>query len=326
MGIKYIISVILIFFACFFWGILFVIPQILVNFTPFEIALGRYMCFGIVSMGILLLLKRDVLKKIPRRAWLLALLFCLMMNFAYYSSLNAGLRSSNPAVITLLVGISPITIALYGNWTMSEGYGKKLIAPTVLILLGLFLVNVEALLLEYEVESFNEYIFGLFCGLCSLGIWTWYAVANARFLRQNPEIDPKEWTTIVGVVTFFCTIIGIMIHIAITEVEELEKFSFNNPEFWIFLGGSFMTAVCCSWIAYSMWNYASKHIPISVMGQIAVLETIFGLIFIYAIEWDTPSSFEFWGIIVMIIGVLVGLASFGKPKKLAQPEKKASIE
>ena len=324
MGIKYIISIILIFFACLFWGMLFAVPQIMVNFTPFEIALGRYLCFGAVSMGILLLLKRDIVKKIPRHAWFLALLFCLLMNFAYYSSLNFGLRYSDPAVITLLVGISPITIALYGNWTMKEGYGKKLIAPTVLILGGLFLVNIESLLLEFEVESLYEYLFGLGCGVFSLLVWTWYAVANARFLRKNPTIDPREWTTVVGVVTFFCTIIGIMIHLAITEAEELEKFSMSNEEFWIFLGGSLITAVCCSWVAYSMWNYASRYIPISLMGQIAVFETVFGLIFVYIAAWDIPSSYEFWGIIIMLAGVLIGLASLTMPNKPV--EKKIKIK
>lgn len=307
MLFKQLNAVLLVILACLLWGTIFIVPQFMKNFTPLEIALGRYFWFGAISLAIILYAKRSLLKKTNCKTYWTAFYYCLIMNFAYYCSLNTALRCCNPAVITLLIGISPITIALYGNWREGEGQGKRLIVPSILIFMGLILVNVEAIIEEFQVDSVHEYFVGLCCGVLSLSIWTWYAVANARFLRKNPDIDSGDWTIIIGLATFFCASVGIFLHLHYSEPVELEKFSLYNMDFWYFIAGCIMVALFCSWMAYSLWNYASRYVPISLMGQLAVFETIFGLCFVYLVDGGSPTTLEFWGMIIMLSGVILGI-------------------
>lgn len=304
----------LILIACLLWGMTFVVPQFLASFTPLELALGRFFCFGLLSFVLLMTTRRELIRSLPLKIWGTALLFCLVMNYGYYSTLSLGLRYSNPSVITLLIGVSPISIAFYGNWLQKEGHGKKLIVPSLLIFLGLIFINMDSLFISYEIESTKEYMIGLGAGLFALGAWTWFAVANARFLRKHPQIDPREWTSLMGIVTFFCSMLGIMVLFALSEREYLEKFSFQNPEFIQFIIGSLVTAVCCSWIAYSLWNYASLSVPLSLMGQLAIFETIFGLIFVYMFEGRFPTYYEVAGISIIMVGIFVGISMLNKTK------------
>src|SRR5258708_663770 len=62
----------------------FIIPQRETSFTSVQLALGRYLSYGLVSLCIFLLITRHQVKGSNRRTWLTALLFAATGNVGYY--------------------------------------------------------------------------------------------------------------------------------------------------------------------------------------------------------------------------------------------------
>ena len=103
--------------ACFIWGLIFVVPQFMAGFSSIEIALGRYFTYGIASF--LFFIKGFFSKKYryPFSLWKKTLLFSFMSTIGYYACVVIAMRNTSPAICALILGLSPIIAALYGNWS-----------------------------------------------------------------------------------------------------------------------------------------------------------------------------------------------------------------
>lgn len=308
-----IIGILLVLAACFVWGLIFVIPELLLAFTPLEVALGRYVFFGLISLAFMLFQGWQKWRSFSAEIWKTAIWYALIVNIIYYFFLVVGLRYSNPSVMALLLGVSPITISFYGNWRQKECQFRQLIFPSSLIILGLFLVNFSALT-ETSHYSLSHYLFGLLCGFLSLIAWNWYVIANAEFLRERSHLHPSDWANLIGIGTlFWVIIIGVFI-VLLTSVDYLQKFWTWNDDLRLFLIGTCVLGFICSWLGSYLWNQGTKSLPISLAGQLTIFETIFGLIFVYLFENRWPSSLEASGIITILGGVAYTLHIFRKAK------------
>ena len=149
MGIVYALS------ACLIWGLIFIIPQFMDSYNSLEIAIGRYWFYG----AVLLFLIKALIKgtcRYPLHVWVKA--FVLSLLAGYYLWVVLAIRYTTPAVRALVLGVSPITIAFYGNWLEKEDNFKQLVVPSILILLGLVMINVPYI----SIESGSwEYAIGL---------------------------------------------------------------------------------------------------------------------------------------------------------------------
>ena len=106
--------------ACFIWGLIFVVPQFMEGFSSIEIALGRYLLYGIISLLIFCKSKVQGSCHYSRPIWIKAIYFSLILTIVYYTFVVLSLRYSTPAICVLVLGLSPITIAFYGNWKQRE--------------------------------------------------------------------------------------------------------------------------------------------------------------------------------------------------------------
>ena len=186
--------------ACLVWGLIFVVPQFMTGFTPIEVALGRYVMYGGIS--VLIFCKSTLQGKFryPRSIWAKALSFSFVSTIGYYTCVVLALRYASPSVCVLILGISPITIALYGNWKERETSFRSLAIPSALILLGLIIINAPHLQI---CASISSYVLGLFCTFLALIGWSWYVVANTRLLKEEPSLNPYDWPTLIGVAALF---------------------------------------------------------------------------------------------------------------------------
>jgi drug/metabolite transporter (DMT)-like permease len=308
-----IIGILLVLAACFVWGLIFVIPELLLTFTPLEVALGRYAFLGIFSLIFMLFQGWQKWRHFSIDIWKTAVWYALIINIFYYFFLITGLRYSNPSVMALLLGISPITISFYGSWRQKDCPFRQLILPSSLIVCGLILVNFSALVDE-SVYSISQYLFGLLCGLLSLIAWNWYVIANAEFLRRRSDLLPSDWANLIGVGTLFWVIlIGGAIAL-LTSFDYLQRFWIWNEELRLFLIGTFILGFFCSWLGSYLWNQGTKSLPISLAGQLTIFETIFGLLFVYLFEQRWPSGLETLGIIAILGGVSYTVNVFRKAK------------
>ncbi len=289
--------------ASMIWGLIFVVPQFMEGFNSLEIVAGRYLAYGLISCFFFLYARKLKKRKYPLSIWRKALCLSLISTFGYYSFCVLSLRHASPAVCALILGISPITIAYYGNWKRKECSFLTLILPSLLIVAGLVMISFFRIV---KGESPSTFLFGFLSGLICLGIWTWWVVANGCFLKNNPEIKSREWASLTGIATFFWATL-IAVGLSIFHPETLGKFLNPGKAVWSFAAGCFVLGFFCSWIGTSLWNKASFKLPLSLMGQLNIFETIFGLLFVYMLEQRLPPYLECAGAVLLLGAVAYGI-------------------
>lgn len=298
-GIAYALS------ACFVWGLVFIIPQFVVGFSSIEIALGGYLFYGIISLFIFLAEKSRGLCNYSQAIWKKALFFSLMSTILYYTCVVLALRYSAPAICPLILGISPITIAFYGSWKEKESNFKHLILPSGLIFLGLIIINAS----HFQGTATSlEHCLGLLFSFTALITWSWFVVANAQFLKSNPSVASNDWSTLIGVTTFFWVIVfGFIFGIGFSNHFDITKYSVLDEKLVYFLVGCGVLGILCSWLGTFLWNKASFYLPVSLAGQLTIFETIFGLLFVYGLAMDIPPKLECFGVLLLLGAVVYGL-------------------
>lgn len=299
--------------ACLIWGLIFVIPELIKDFSILEIVLGRYFFYGMIS--VFFLLKNISFGKFrySLSIWKMAIFYSLLSTVGYYSCVVMALKYTPPSICALILGISPITISFYGNWRQKECSYKSLFIPSLLVLIGLCIMNLPHL---SESTSLSKDLFGLSCSLIALTIWSWFAVANARFLKLYSHVTMSDWTTLMGVAAlFWVAIFGAILWFFYGEATTINKYFTWSQGLGDFLMGTAILGLFCSWLANYLWNKASQHLPISIAGQLLIFETIFGLIFICCIQHRFPPKLECLGIGLFLLAIFIGIRSMAKLAK-----------
>jgi drug/metabolite transporter (DMT)-like permease len=305
------------------WGMVFVAPQLLPSFSAAEVALGRYLFYGLASAGILSTSglasggvrraaggRGGVFRGHGGKAWLVALGFAFAGNVGYYLFVVLAIRLAGASVTTLVIGTLPVTVALVGNLIGREFPFRRLLAPMALILLGLVAINVfagEAGARAAGDGRVEEFI-GLLFALGALTLWTLYGVANARFLKANPRISGSEWSTMVGVATLVLVALAVPLT-AVLAPGALDPGRFADPGASLarFVAVSAFLGVVVSWGGTLLWNGASALLPTALAGQLIVSETVAGLAYVFVADGRVPSAPELVGISAVVAGVLVGV-------------------
>lgn len=298
--------------ACFIWGLIFVIPTFLNEFSSLEIALGRYFFFGVISLFFFGGVCFRKLINYSLEIWIKALLFALIANILYYTCLVFAVQYANAAIATLIAGIAPVVIAFYGNWKENGSSCNKLILPALLIIAGLITVNVEDLFGQEPLTFSYEYVLGLVCAFLALLFWSWYVVANTQFLKECPSMSYFEWSTMLGVATFFWVMLALLLTLVFLDLSHLQKFVQITDELKLFFALTAILGCLCSWLGSYLWNSGCTLIPMSLGGQMTIFETLFGLSFVYFVDQRLPTYLECCGIILMLAAIVYSMNIFSK--------------
>lgn len=292
--------------ACLIWGLVFVIPQFMEGFSSIEIAIGRYLFYGTISLSLFF---KGRLQNFPLHAWTKSLLYSLIYALDY-PCVILGLRYATAPICALIMGLAPITIAYYGNWREKECTYRSLLLPSILILIGLAVINGPALLAS---QTPSTYLLGLLTCFIALFIFSWYVVTNARFLKNNRDISSSGWSTLNGVTTLFWVIVFVLgTGLFFKESLDIGKYLIMTPQLSRFFTGCAILGVFCSWLANFLWNKATLYLPVSFAGQLTIFETIFGLLFIYVLEKRLPTGLEGVGIALFLIAIGEGIRQSSK--------------
>lgn len=298
--------------ACFIWGLIFIVPQYMAGFSPIEITIARYSLYGIVSFLIFLKARSKGACKYPKAIWIKALSLSVFSTTGYYIFVILALRYSTPAICALILGFSPITIAFYGNWKQKEVAFRSLTVPSLLILLGLIVINAPHLM---ESDSPSMHVLGLFCALLALASWSYYVVINSKFLKQNPEVQSSDWSTLIGVTSlFWAGLLTVFLGLFSNQDLNFSKYTTLNAELISFLVGIGILGILCSWVGGFLWNKASLYLPVSLAGQLMIFETIFGVLFVYTLKQDMPPLMEGIGIVLLLLAIIYSLRQFYRGK------------
>jgi drug/metabolite transporter (DMT)-like permease len=286
------------------WGLAFLIPVLLPDSDAVALALGRYLVFGLLSACILIVRRGAGMRGLDRRVWLTALVFAFAGHVGYYFFLVQGISHAGAPITTAIIGTLPVTVAVTGNLVRREFPFSRLLLPLGFITVGLVLVNV----MEVHdsgglgVRFGATWVIGIASALTALVLWTSYAVANAGFLRSHPEITSSTWSTLMGV----CALGLSLIALPIAGVSGAIHVGGTDKILPLLLG-VLVLGVVVSWVGTVLWNRSSGSVPISIAGQLAVVQMISGLIYVFAWDQHMPPLLELVGIALLIGGVLLAI-------------------
>jgi drug/metabolite transporter (DMT)-like permease len=273
-----------------FWGLPFLVPQLLPGFSALEIAFGRFFFFGIVSLVFLGPVVR-VLRSLSVRSLIRVGVLSATGFWAYSAALFWAVQKTDGILSSLVLGMLPVTIPWF-----SSNRGKRSRA----FLLGLFLI-LAGISLLFLVPYFGGGLewkkqdpLGMGVLFLCLTSWTWYAIANSEFLRSH-GVSGKDLSSTMGILSL---LFMLPLWFAFTDPLSLP----SKPQFPLYVWCSFGLGAGASWFANWLWNLCCKRLPSRITGTLLVSETLFGLIYSFAFEGRPPRAHE---------GIAIGLALAG---------------
>jgi len=298
------------------WGLIFVGPLIVPDYPAVLQSTGRYLALGLIALP-LAWLGRARLRTLSRSDWLTALGLTMMGNLIYYVCLASAIQRTGAPVSTMIIATLPVVIPVCANLLYSQRDGKlswRRLAPALLcIALGLVCVNIAELRHGLADFSLWRYGSGIALAFTSVVCWAWYALRNARWLRENPDKNPMMWATAQALVTLPVSLVGYVLACWWISAQQPAFPQPFGPRPLAFLALMFAIAVLCSWVGALCWNIACQRLPTVIVGPLIVFETLAGLLYTFLLRQSLPPLLTFCGIILLIGGVVTAVLS--KPEK-----------
>jgi drug/metabolite transporter (DMT)-like permease len=288
------------------WGLAFVLPELLPGWSPVAVTVGRYLAYGAVSL-VLFALGGRTLWRLLRGHWRAALAFALAGNILYYLLLVMAIQLVGAPVADIIIGCIPVTVALVGN-VVSGGYRWRALAfPVTMVLTGLVIVNVLELggAAATENASLGTKILGVLAAFGAVVLWTWYGLANARFLSRHPEVPGGGWSTVIGLGTGAVTLVALPLAIVTGLLSPSHHADGPPASLTSFVLISLVLGILVSWAATGLWNVASARLSPTVAGMLINIETVAGFTYIYAVRGEWPPIGQIVGFLFILAGVLL---------------------
>ncbi|MDC7682850.1 DMT family transporter [Asticcacaulis sp. BYS171W] len=273
------------------WGLVFLTPELVPGFSALQLSAGRYLAYGLVA-AVLILPSWPRLRPLIKGAeWRGLIWLSLTGNIIYYVLLAQAVQSGGVAMTTLIIGLLPVTVTLMGHRD-SHVPLIKLVPSLVLGVAGIACTAWDTLGKDHGSLS------GLLCAFGALIAWTVYAVGNSRWLNRLTDVTAHDWSLLTGVVT------GALALMLAVPAFLFGAGAHSEGDWWRFLGVVTGVAILCSVIGNAFWNRASRLLPMSLIGQMILFETLFALLYGFLWEARLPTVMEGAAIGLLIASVL----------------------
>jgi len=287
--------------ASLVWGTAFLVPVLLGGWDPVIVTVGRYLVYGLLSALLLIRGGREVGRAL-RAHWRLALAFAVAGNAGYYLLLVVGVHAAGAPLTDMVIGAIPIVVAVAANVLDPAVRWWRLIVPLALATAGLALVSALELsgVHAYLPVGTAEKAAGLAAACGAVILWTWYALANARFLGRQVTVSPATWSTVVGLTTGAVTVAGLPLA-ALTG--QLTTPHASHAGVAGLVAGVVFLGVVVSWAGTLLWNVASSRLSPVLAGLLVNLETVSGFGYVYAARRQWPPPGQLGGLVLVLAGV-----------------------
>lgn len=281
-----------------FWGLPFLVPQMLPSFSALEISFGRFFFFGLISFFFFKKVWSIITSLTARDRFLVFLLSA--SGFWFYSTiLFWGVHETDGVISSLILGLLPISIPLFTPGRKNSG--RRFYFGLFALLAGLInLFGFPVLLGLKQIKTPS--VMGVMALVSCLFLWTWFAINNTAFLQRNPQIERKDFASVVGVVSLLSIVPFFLAQVDLPELV-------HRNDFQLYLVSSVALGVGSSWFANWLWNVCSFHCPSEVSGPLIISETVFGLLYSFVFERRLPHAYESVSIILFLAGVFFTVTS-----------------
>jgi len=287
------------------WGLVFLAPALLHGFTPLELTTGRYTAYGALALVLLAPRWRAATAALGRREWLGLAGLGLVGNVVYFVLLSNAVQLGGIAITSLVVGFLPVTVTVIGSRDHGAVPLRRLLPSIVLCIAGAVCIGWQALLPSGYATG-TRALLGLLCATGALAAWTWYAVSNSRWLAHLHDVSAHDWSLLTGVVTG-------ALALALVPFALLGDTAHHASADWLRFGGvSAALALLASITGNALWNRMSRLLPLTLVGQMILFETLFALIYGFVWEQRLPTTLEALAFVLLVAGVVTCVLAHGE--------------
>lgn len=279
------------------WGLVFLAPELAAEFTPLQLAAGRYLAYGALAAALLAPRWRSVHAAVGRREWIALSWLSLLGNSLYYILLASAVQMGGVAMTSVVVGFLPVAVTVIG----SRDHGAvplSRLAPSLLMgAAGVGCIAWQSMNAAAPGSEARAAL-GLACAIGALASWTTYAVWNGRWLARLPQVSAHDWSLLTGVAT------GAQALVLATAAALIGASAHASAEWTRFFAVSAGVAIFASIVGNAFWNRASRLLPMTLVGQMILFETLFALLYGFLWEQRWPTTAELAAIALMVASVV----------------------
>ncbi|MGI9277477.1 MAG: hypothetical protein ACR2PT_21845 [Endozoicomonas sp.] len=283
-------------------GSLIILPLWLGDFSAAEIVFGRYLVFGGLVLMIFLF-RQDTAGRLKAGDHRRYLLIALLGNLGYYLFLSIGIRELGGLAGCLLLTVLPVLSWRIFNSGWNAGRSVTTWPLLILFLAGLLLVlNNES---DVANSSKEEVVFGAFWLIMAGVFWLSAARIQARLIWSNPETDSSDYFLLSGLASLLALLL--MLPLMLVGQGEFSLFSeHRNANHWETYWLSMLYAgVAATLAARLLWRRAVLNSPGERIHGYTVLESFFGMIYLFSLEKRWPEESEWVFIVLWLFGWLL---------------------
>ena len=283
------------------WGLVFVAPRMVSGLSPVDFTAGRFLSYGVLSLALMLMLRRAVW---PTRQQALAALSLSVLGFTgYYLLLVLAIRDAGTEVPSLIIGTIPLWMMLIGK---PAGLRWGALLPGLLLTvlgLGLMMRATQGAGPELGAAAAGvpDFWRGVVFALVAMALWTAFGLLNAAWLKQHPGVNATTWANWLGVATG----LGALLLWLATGTDA--KVLLGQPGFALDAMLCIATGIGSAWLATILWNIASQRLSASLCGQLIVSETLFALLYSFVWDGQWPSLLQALACVLFVAGIFASI-------------------
>lgn len=275
------------------WGLVFLTPELTAGFTPIQLSAGRYLAYGVIAAALLAPSWKRVRSHIGWPEWRALAWLSLLGNTLYYVLLANAVRIGGVAMTSLIIGLLPIAVTTVGSLERHAVPFRRLVPSLLLSAAGTACIGWQTL-----AGPGHDSLLGLLCAAGALVCWTTYAIGNSHWLGRLHDVSPHEWSLLTGVVT------GAQAVLLAIPAFVFAPGDHARTEWLYFAGVVSGVALLCSIVANAFWNRASRLLPLTMIGQMILFETLFALLYGFLWEQRLPTFWEMAAMLLVVASVL----------------------
>lgn len=283
------------------WGLVYLAPALVPDFGPLLLAGIRPLCFGLISLALWAPRWRRLVPALTGRHWLALAWLALTGNTLYYALLSAAVQMGGVAMTSLVIGFLPVVVTIVGSRDRGAVPLSRLWPSLAACAGGALCIGAQALD-QPAAQTGSAPLAGLACAVGALVSWAVYAVGNARWLGRLGPVSVGDWNLSMGLVT------GAQGLVLLPVALGLDHGGHSTAD-WLRLGGIALgVTLVASFAGNELWNRMCRLLPLTLVGQMILFETVFALL--YGLLWEhrLPTPLETLAMALVGLGVLFCVA------------------
>ena len=285
---------------------------------------GRYLAYGLIAGAMLAPRWCRVKGALDPASWRGLVWLSMAGNIVYYLFLVVSVHLSGVAASALIVGMVPVAVAVWGLRDPDAPSLARSAPPIVLAAVSVGLIGWGAFHGQgggghggggtAPEGGLRQTLIGLACAFAALVSWSIYAIGNSRWMARLPNVSAHDWSLLTGVVTGGLALLLVIPAVLIGLPA--------NADQWLRLAGvSLGVAVFASILGNALWNQASRLLPLSMLGQMIVFETLFAFGYGFLWEGRGPTALEIIAIVLMIVSVVWCVRAHNLAGAVSKPDR-----